>query len=91
MCSHHVVKVSSSEQQLVELQIVIIKSLAFVWIVIILGEEARCAEYDTRQSHVAMEQLTQVFGRQLGHAIDVFWPNTQSFIHPYCWFTRYRS
>jgi len=65
-------EVDASIQKFVDLQVVVVVRLPRRPGVVVFREESRRPQYDTGQTALVMEQFTQVLGRKLGRAIDVF-------------------
>ena len=64
-------EVDAAVQQLVDLEVGVVVGRADLVAVVGLGEEARGAQDHDRQAVVAVDELAQVLGGGLGHAVDV--------------------
>ena len=67
----HVLQVHPPVQELVRLDVRVRVTRPHVIGVVALGEEPRRAQHHHRQSAVAVQQLADVLGGGLGHAVDV--------------------
>jgi hypothetical protein len=66
-----VLDVDPAVQELVDLEVLVVVGGANVVAVVGLGEEARRAQDQARQAVVAVNELAQVLGGRLRHAVDV--------------------